>query len=693
MSDVLLTTKIHIPPLRTHLVNRPQLIKRLNDSINQKHRLTLVSAPAGYGKSTLLSEWVSQLNQPVAWLSLEKADNSPARFWNYFISTLRTIPSLHKAGIGASLIQIIQSRRSSPMDGLLASLVNDFSLLEEETILVLDDLHSITDPKIHEGMVFLIEHLPVYGHSLHLVVASRMDPPWPLARWRARAELTEVRSKDLRFSLEEAHTFLNDSMRLMLENRDITLLEQRTEGWIAGLQMAALSIQSRGDVAGFLEGFTGTHRFVLDYLLEEVLSQQRPEVLNFLLRTSLVQHLTASLCDAITDSKDSQAMLVQLEASNMFLVPLDDERQWYRYHHLFSDMLQSRLKKNHPEFIPDIHSKACTWYTQHGFIPKALLHAVAANNMDCLVNLVENYAFTIFDVDEASTLLNWLNSLPDSVMGSSPWLHIARAWLLAYLGQVELVEHSILAAEKQADHTNRRLMGYIEAMWTLLAELNYPEIYALPHATQALELLPQTEFRPRGFVAYHFSNLLAWRGEILQALEFLENANTWSLAAGDSEMAMIAQFQKASILYIMGRLTESLDAFERTFRMVASNYPDKRTQSLPVGFAYLQLSSLYLEWNKIPEALSYANEGIQICRSWVYSDYRYNGLSILADVLLVAGDLGEALNATREAKQLFTLPILDRVNALEAAIQLAMGDLASASEWANQCSTSLKDIY
>jgi LuxR family transcriptional regulator, maltose regulon positive regulatory protein len=685
MSEILLATKTHIPPLHSNLVNRPHLIRRLNDGIAQNHRLTLVSAPAGYGKSTLLSEWVSQIDLPVAWLSLEKGENNPVRFWNYFITALSTIPHLRQANLGGPIPQSLHAGRPPPIEILLASLVNDFSNLEERAILVLDDLHVITESQIHQGLVFLVDHLPQSACGLHLVIASRMDPPWPLARWRVRDELTEVRSKDLRFSPEEASTFLNTVMGLKLAIRDIALLDQRTEGWIAGIQMAALSMQGRGNVDGFLGGFTGSHRFVLDYLLEEVLSQQKPEILNFLLCTSLLEHLTAPLCDAITDGKDGQAILDQLERSNMFLVPMDDERRWYRYHHLFSDMLQVRLKLTYPEIIPLLHGKACTWYMENGYLSNALKHAISANDLNRLISLVEKYAFTIFDFHQASTFLSWLNTLPGHVIGSNPWLNIARAWLLVYLGQMENIEPSILEAEEHADQTDRRLLGYIAAMRTLMGEVYFLQIDAISQASRAFELLPPQEYRPRAFVSYHLSNVLAWQGDILLALKALEDAFTWSLAAGDPEMAMAAQFEKANILHGLGRLTESLHTFEKTFQMVDSDYPDKKNRSLPVGYAYIQLSTLYLEWNNTSEALLYANEGIQVCRLWGYSDYLYNGLLKLADVLFAVGDLDGALIAVQEAKQVMkNLPISSRSNAQEAVINLARGDIESASAWVRQ---------
>ena len=682
MSDTLLATKTRIPPLHANLVSRPHLIQRLNDGISQNRRLTLISAPAGYGKSTLLSEWVSQLDIPVAWLSLEKGENIPTRFWSYFATALSTIPQLNQADVVESLSQALKSSQPPPMDILLTSLINELSKLTTRTTLVLDDLHTITEGQIHHDLIFLIDHMLQCPNGFHLVVASRMDPPWPLARWRVRDELTEVRTKDMRFTPIEATSFLNEVMGLQLSTGEISLLDQRTEGWIAGLQLAALSMQSRGDIAAFLEDFTGTHHFVLDYLLEEVLSQQNPDRLDFLLRTSLLEYLTAPLCNAITDRIDSQTMLVQLEKSNMFLVPMDDERRWYRYHHLFSELLRSRLKQTHPEIVPLLHGRACSWYMENGYLSNALTHAMATNDLDRLIKLVEKYAFTIFDHNQASTFLNWLNTLPETVMGSNPWLHIARAWLLAYLGQLEGIESLLLEAEKHADQTDPRLMGYIAALWTLIGELYSSRVDGIAHAHQALKLLPQQEYRARAFVAYHLSNHYTWYGDFLPALRTLEDSFTWSLAAGDSERAMIAQFQSASILSYMGRLGESFQDFKKTFQMVDSDLPDKKNHSLPVGYAYIQLSSLYFEWNNIPEALHYVSDGIKICRLWGYSDYLHNGLINYAEIRMAMGDLEDALSAVREAKTLYSpVSVTGRVNSYEAVINQARGDIESASDW------------
>ncbi|MCP4289032.1 MAG: hypothetical protein GY792_32195, partial [Gammaproteobacteria bacterium] len=331
MRTPLLTTKLYIPPPRVEFVPRSRLVDRLNLGLHT--RLTLVSAPAGFGKSTLVAAWAGEAGVPVGWVSLDEEDNDLARFLAYFIGAAQRI----WAGIGASALAMLQASPPQPLEVLLTGLLNEIAEIPQPFALVLDDLHVITEPQIHEAVSFILNHQP---QQMHLFIATRADPPWPLARLRARGEITELRADDLRFTSEEAAVFLNDVMGLYLSPEEVTALEARTEGWIAGLQMAALSMQAREDVAGFIQTFTGSHRFIFDYLIEEVLNQQPPHIQIFLQKTSLLDRLTGPLCDAVTDGEGSQTILAQLEQANLFLVPLDDQRQWYRYHRLFADLLQ-----------------------------------------------------------------------------------------------------------------------------------------------------------------------------------------------------------------------------------------------------------------------------------------------------------------------------------------------------------------
>ena len=349
MSTPLLQTKLYIPHSQPNLISRPRLIKHLEDGLSRK--LTLVSSPAGFGKTTLLSEWIHKCGRSAAWISLDQGDNDPSRFLKYFITALQK----NEAEIGEGILSALQSSQHPKTDILLTGLLNDITEMTQPFIIVLDDYHVITEPTIQEMLSFILENQPP---QIHLVISSRADPPWPLARLRVRGELAEIRTRDLRFTTDEAATFLNNVMGLKLSPQEVALLEGLTEGWIAGLQMAALSMRGRKDVSGFIESFSGSHRFILDYLVEEVLDQQSHTIQEFLLKTSILESLNGPLCDAVTDREDSQMTLTQLEQANLFLVPLDNERRWHRYHHLFADLLRIHLEHTQPEHTPTLHRRA-----------------------------------------------------------------------------------------------------------------------------------------------------------------------------------------------------------------------------------------------------------------------------------------------------------------------------------------------
>ncbi|MBN2148738.1 MAG: AAA family ATPase, partial [Anaerolineales bacterium] len=394
MSDSLLATKFHIPPLHGNLVSRENLIVRLNEGIVRGCRLTLVSAPAGYGKSTLLSEWQAQAEIPVAWLSLEREENTPARFWSYFVAALNTLPPVQRFNIGDALLKAFRAPQPGSMEAYLTELVNQLSALEERVCLVLDDLHTISESQIHQDLVYLIEHLPF---TLQLILAARIDPPWPLARWRARQWFLELRQSDLRFTFEETAAFLNQGMKLDLNPNDVATLENRTEGWIAGLQMAALSLQNHEDPSGFILSFTGSHRLILDYLFEEVLDRQPPEIREFLLKTSILKRLSGPLCNSVMAITNSQAVLAALDQKNLFLIPLDEHRQWYRYHHLFADLLNIMLEQAHPGLAAELHRRASAWYEAQELIPDAIDHALAAGETEQAARLVSTNVLALLE--------------------------------------------------------------------------------------------------------------------------------------------------------------------------------------------------------------------------------------------------------------------------------------------------------
>jgi LuxR family maltose regulon positive regulatory protein len=418
MSDALLLTKLYVPPPRANLVLRPRLVERLKEGLLRK--FTLISAPAGFGKTTLVSEWVAGCGRPAAWLSLDEGDNDPTRFLIYLVSTLQTI----MANIGEGVLKVLQSPQPPSTESILTALLNEITAIPDHFVLVLDDYHVIDAKPVDEALTFLLEHLPL---QMHLVIATREDPHLPLARLRARGQLTELRAADLRFTPAEVGEFLNEMMNLNLSVDDITALEIRTEGWVAGLQFAALSMQGRSDTAGFIQAFTGSHHFVLDYLVEEVLQQQPEDVQTFLLRTSILDRMCGPLCDAVlgSPSASGQQTLEYLEHANLFIVPLDNERRWYRYHHLFAELLRLRLHKkissgDEKESVTEFHIRASQWYEDNGLEFEAFQHAAAANDIERAERIIEGNGIPLHFRGAVATILNWLVSLPKSVLDARP---------------------------------------------------------------------------------------------------------------------------------------------------------------------------------------------------------------------------------------------------------------------------------
>jgi ATP/maltotriose-dependent transcriptional regulator MalT len=490
----LLATKLYVPRPRTHLVPRAHLIERLQQGVERA--LTLVSGPAGFGKTTALAQWFARSDLPVAWLSLEAEDNDPTRFLSYLIAALQTLD----ARLGTTALAMLHTPQPASPEVVLTMLTND--LLERggaDVVLVLDDYHVITAESIHRGMTFLLEHLPP---QLHLVLATRADPPLPVARLRAQGQLCEVRTAELRFGAAEANTFLQTVMGLDLEVSAIAILERRTEGWIAGLQLAALSLQGRADVSGFLTTFTGSHRYVLDYLSEEVLARQPEPVQQFLLHTSVLERLSGPLCDAVTEQEGSQAMLEALERANLFVVPLDDERRWYRYHHLFADVLRSHLQQADPTLLPILHQRASAWYEQHQFHAEAVQHALSAPDVELAARLIEPIALHIAYQGQISTVLGWLNALPEALARTRPFLRIYHASLLLFTNQLEESEARLQEVEEGIQtgvsaSQVQVLMGWVLALRGSIALFSGDIPQAVSLERQALALLPEAELIPR----------------------------------------------------------------------------------------------------------------------------------------------------------------------------------------------------
>ena len=514
----LLETKLYVPRLRRGLVARPRLSERLSRGAESK--LTLVSAPAGFGKTTLLAEWLAAApadERSAAWLSLDPGDNEPASFWTYLIAALQTVAP----GVGASALSLLQAPQPPPIETVLATLLNELGAVPNDVVLVLDDYHVIDARDIQDGMAFLLEHLPP---QMHLVIATRADPALPLARLRARGELVEIRAADLRFTPDEAAAYLNEVMGLDLGARDVAALEARTEGWIAALQLAALSMQGRDDVAGFIAGFAGDDRYIVDYLVEEVLQRQPEQVRSFLLQTSILDRLSGPLCDAVTGQDGGKAMLEALDRGNLFLVPLDDRRQWYRYHHLFADVLRARLLDEQPDRVPELHRRASEWYEQNGDRSEAIRHALAGEDFERAADLVELAIPAMRQERQEATLRRWLEALPDELIRVRPVLSVGVCRdAPGQRGEVEGVEARLRDAERWLDTTAdgrrgidgpdrlamvvvdeeafRRLPGAIAVYRAALAMALGDVAGTMTHARRALDLVGEDDHLGRGAAA------------------------------------------------------------------------------------------------------------------------------------------------------------------------------------------------
>ena len=444
MSEPILNTMLYIPSPRPGVILRPRLIDRLGEGVHRM--LILVCAPAGFGKTTLLGEWVVALPRPAAWLSLDEGDNDPARFLAYLVAALQTVAT----NFGAGVVGAVQTSQPPPTEAILTGLLNEIANFEDEIVLVLDDYHAIDVRAVDDALMFLVDHLPP---RMHLVIATREGPNLPLALLRSRGQLTELRASDLRLTLNEAADFLNQVMDPSLSPEEIAALETRTEGWIAGLQLAALSMRGREDVSGFVKAFAGENRYILDYLVEEVLQRQPERIRNFLLQTSVLARLNGPLCDAVTGQENGRGMLEALEGGNFFLVPQDDKCHWYRYHHLFAEVLHAHLMQEQPARIPALHRRASEWYEQNNLAADAIRHALAAEDFERAAYLVELVVLEMRKTRQEATLLGWLEALPDELIRLRPVLSVHYAGTLLQRGRLDGVEARLRDPERWLDTT------------------------------------------------------------------------------------------------------------------------------------------------------------------------------------------------------------------------------------------------
>ncbi len=572
-STPLLKTKLHIPPQRVNLVIRPRLVARLGEALRHQHRLTLISARAGSGKTTLVSEWLHQQERPSAWLSLDVHDNDPWRFFSYLVEALRQLD----IGISYGELENIDFGEA---DILITDLINDIATNAISFNLVLDDYHLIQSDWIHKVIGFLIENQPP---EMHLIITTRVDPPLPLAQLRGRGQLTEIRDRDLLFTAGEAVEFFNDVMQLNLPAKAVATIEQRTEGWVAGLQMAALSVQGHkqgADLEAFIEAFGGTNRFILDYLMEEVLNQQSEAIQDFLIETSVLEQMCGDLCSAVRFDEiathDSQSILVQLERRNLFVIPLDDERRWYRFHHLFADLLQSILRQRRSVVqIHELHRRASQWYQSEGYLGEAMSHILSAQDFERAASMIDENIMGLVDVsfrNKTTLLLKWIEKLPEEIRHNRPWLDVYRANLLALSLQLDEVEPLLNEAEKQVDPNSPRaadVLGHVAAVRAYTANLRGDTANAIAMADLVKKYLPGEEnLIARATAAYALEDTYFAADDMESASQALLELLKIGEKAGQVMIIVPALSDLAAIKKAQGKLHEAEKFYDKAHQQL-----------------------------------------------------------------------------------------------------------------------------
>ena len=651
-SKHLLRTKFYVPPIRSKQVARPRLTDLITGGLDRS--LILVSAPAGYGKTTLVSTWLKEKHIPFTWLSLDGGDNDPIRFLQYLLAALVPIAP----GIEEDAFGMLQGIQPAQFESVINLVANELASFSDPFVLALDDFHVIHSDVVLKIISYLVDHLPP---QMHLVLLSRTDPALPLSRLRVRNQLMDIRADQLRFTQDEIAVFLNDAMGLTLSTNDLSALELRTEGWIAGLQLAALSMQSCKDIHGFVSAFTGSHHYVMDYLAEEVLKNLPKQVSTFLLQTCILDRLSGPLCDAIVDantagSVDGQAMLQDLEEMNLFVIPLDDERHWYRYHHLFADVLRKRLEHQSPELLPELHRRASQWYEQNGFIAESIQQAITAGDQDRAAQLIEQNGCFLLMSGEVATMLDWTDSI-EFQSESHPWLAIQKAWALALIGDLDRVEPTLQAPEKllvplEPTVEVRTMLGTIAAARAHCANTQGDTQSAAEYARQALDLLPDCSSIAQSIRSVSTSILgdASWlNGNLEEATHAYTEAIRIGREARNHHMVIIANSNIGDILAEQGQLYRAADIYSQTLQLAVR--PDGQRSPL-AGKLCSGLGRLAYEHDQLDEADQSLHACIDLCMQWGEVEHQAAAYAMLARLNLARGNSQAVKEMMRRAEQL-----------------------------------------
>jgi LuxR family maltose regulon positive regulatory protein len=697
--DVLLATKLHVPRPQPGFVPRPRLVQALGEGLARGR--ALVCAPAGFGKTALLADWARGDGRPVAWLGLDGGDSDPARFWRYAVAALdRARPGL--AGR-------VGPPPSRSFEGLVTALINELAAQPgpDEVLLVLDDYHLVDSGPVHESVAFLLENLPP---GLRVVVSGRADPPLPLARLRARGQLAELRAADLRFTSEEAAALLGEAAGPGLPGTAVTALVARTEGWAAGLQLAGLSLRGQADPAGFAVAFSGSHRFVLDYLADEILDSQAGRVRAFLLETSVLERLSGELCDAVTGRAGSQAMLQDIERAGLFLVPLDEVRGWWRYHHLFADLLRARLLAEQPGRVPALHRAAAAWCDEHDLADDTVRHALAAGDAAWAARLVERNVEALLGRSEGATLRRWLSALPAESVRDRPRLCLAQAYGAAQGFQLEALEALLDDAERayavsgdepyepslgrpQGDSVLANVPAGIAFLRASLAGLRGNAALATGYDRQALAQLGEDDWLLRSFVRWNLAVVDWLHGRLGPAERGLAEVLAERRAAGEAFGGFLPMRARHDLGEVQ-RAQGNLDAAEATYRQ-ALDTAGESSQAALMGPAHVGLAQVLYERNELTAALDHATRGVRLCQQLAFTAALATGLAVVARIRHAHGDAAGAREAMGEAGRIGLSPqvitLFNPVPSQRARLLLAQGDVPAAAQWTTAAGLSPDD--
>ncbi|MEN8240422.1 MAG: LuxR C-terminal-related transcriptional regulator [Chloroflexota bacterium] len=696
MTASLLTTKLFIPSTRSEIVPRPRLNERLDEGLHRK--LTLISAPAGFGKTTLVTEWLdnlqgdvkneTQAKNKIAWLSLDKRDSASTRFLTYLVAALQTLAP----NIGEGVLGMLQSPQPPSAETILTTLLNEITTISDNFTLVLDDYHVIDAKAVDDALAYLLEYLPP---QMHLIITTREDPQIPLARLRARGQLTELRAADLRFTRSEAAAFLNHGMELNLSKEDISALETRTEGWIAGLQLAAISMQGQ-DTSSFIQSFTGSNRFVLDYLVEEVLQQQPENVQEFLLRTSILDRVCAPLCDALLLDADitGQETLEYLERTNLFIVPLDNERRWYRYHHLFADLLRHRLHQstasssgNKDRGEDELHIRASVWYEENGLEIEAFHHAVASNDIKHATRLMEGGGMPLHFRGAVTPVLSWLKSLPTTVLDAKPSLWVMYASALSMTGQMSGVEEKLQAAEKalhgtEQDDIARNTIGHIAAIRALLAASQHQTKTIIAQSQRALEYLHPDNLPVRTATIWKLGLAYQLQGDRTAASRAYTEAISISQTSGNTIINITASIGLGQVQETENQLHLAAKTYRRVLQLIGDQLQPAACE------VYLGLARIFCEWNDVDTAQKHAHKSLQVAQQLEIIDRSVAIEVFLARLKLSQGDIDRAAATLAKAHQSVQqhnfVHHMPEVNAAQVFTLLKQGNLSEAAHLAEK---------